>query len=151
LISLKDALTSDPSDIMLSLFSVWSEGRPVDLAPPESRTPPTKVTFFHLEHPDQAQIALNFWETDLVFNKYPRGVDRIIRSWLQAYIAAGADVCWFAFEGYFCFDDTLTPEIGNYVYAVATKDFSRLATGRRDRQKPEWQDALSEARQAITF
>jgi hypothetical protein len=131
---------------MLSLFVAFPHGGPSSVLRPDVTPLPSAVRFYELEHFNNSLPGLAWVEFDLVYEEPPSNLATIITAWLQAALAAGAHLAWFAFEGSFDFEHILTADIADQVFAIATSDGVELALADEHREGAAWVVALETAR-----
>lgn len=136
-------LSRGPGEIVLSLFGFFraSQGQPPPLVPID---PAARVRTYKLEDPILRHPNLNCFEYDLVFDVLPSPVEQVATTWILAALAAGSTAAWFAFEGSFSFDDILTAEGADQVYAVGDSAMTATAGSAMFRASASWRRTVSE-------
>lgn len=110
---------------------------------------PDHLRTYELE--DEAGIlrGRHAYEYDLIWKKFPPGVDQLVTHSLLSALREGAIIAWFGFEASFDFEHLLHPEIASQVYAVAAGDAVRLALDDATRTSSDWRQLLAALRDRV--
>jgi len=146
---LTEAIAWSGSGVMLSLFVLFPTEGGSTFAGPIGDLPPRGVKTYYLEAPDERLRGGECYEYDLLFDIVPANLESIVVAWLQAAIEAGADVCWFGYEGSFHFDDLLTADIADQVYAVGSRHGIELAIEDQTRSSERWAAKLPALKERV--
>lgn len=136
---LTDAASWSGNGATLILFAAFPEQIPPSYRQPMNATQPTAIRTYVLEDPYDLLPGRRCQEYDLVFDRIPPDVEFLITSWIEAVITAGADFGWFAFEGSFNFNNILTEDVAQQIFAVEPAKASNLplkTTSAEDRTGP---------------
>ena len=144
--TLNAAISWSGTDVMLSLFVIWSAGERGEVSAPSAVSQPRSSRTYQLEDVDDILRGKRISETDLRFDAVPPDLDRLLEVWLTTAIRAGGAVAWFGFEGSFSFEHLLTPDVAELVYGVAGPNFVALATNDHVRASRSWLSQLAAAR-----
>lgn len=145
---LTDAITWAGRGATLSLFAIFPAGLDAEIRRP-SRDALSRVKTYHLEDVDERLRGRTCSEYDLSFDELPLNLESVVLAWLDAALAAGADIAWFAFEGSFDFDHVLTADVASQVFAMGSQRSIELAFDDRTRLAAGWATRVVDLREQV--
>lgn len=146
---LHDAIAWSGVDATLILFVAFPAGAVAEVSPPSTPAAPMRIRQYDLEDLDRHLSGRSVREYDLVYDQVPEELEQIVMLWIAAAMASGADFAWFGFEGTFHFEHILTTDISDQVFAVGTRNETRLALDDDYRDGPEWAAVLLSIRDGL--
>lgn len=135
---LTDAIAWSGRGVTLSLFVVFPARGDGTFAGPLGVDPPRGVQTYRLDDVDMRLRGRACYEYDLSFDGAPANLESIVVAWLEAAVEAGAEVCWFAFEGSFHFDHVLTADVASQIFALGSRHGIELALDDQTRLSAGW-------------
>lgn len=146
---LTDAVSWSGNGATLILFAAFPDHVSPSYQQPMNTTQPKAIRTYVLEDPDDLLPGRRCQEYDLVFDRIPQDVEFIVTSWIEAVITAGGDFGWFAFEGSFNFNNILTEDVAQQIFAIGTSQGIELALEDHFRRGPDWATRLSQIREQL--
>ena len=143
---LTDALSWSGNAATLILFAAFPDHISPSYRQPMNATQPEAIRTYVLEDPDDLLPGRRCQEYDMVFDRIPPDLEFTVTSWIEAVITAGADFGWFAFEGSFNFNNILTEDVAQQIFAVGTSQGIELALEDHFRRGPVWAARLRQTR-----
>ncbi|MET4158145.1 hypothetical protein [Agromyces sp. PvR057] len=146
-----EAISWNGLDVELILFGIWPARRPEANPHLAAQPVPNSLRTYAMEDLDDHLPSRDCFEYDLVFEAVPDDLESTVTAWLQAAIAAGAEIAWFAFEGSFHFEHVLTPDVASHVYAIADSTGVHLGLDDDMRNSTNWVLELTATRERTAF
>jgi hypothetical protein len=145
-----EAIGWSGSGVTLSLFCVYEVLPTPDWDASVGSTVPRRRRMMVLEDEAGVLAPRALVTYDLEFAAAPSDLARYLREILKRVIDAGARVAWFGFEGSFDYQQLLTGEIADQIYAVATSAGQVwLALDDATLISPDWRESLDQLRRQL--